>query len=126
MEATLIHDGGSPEVITITAPSALSPGEVIQLADKRAAVYAGLRGCASGDPAAVYVSGLFDVASASGTTISAGVVAWFDPTGNQAEAADDSDDNFPMGTARIAKTSGQLVMRVDLNNGFSRTGAEVA
>lgn len=93
--------------------SAATAGEVIELSDGRAAVVK--ETLAANEYGAVFISGIFDVASASATTFSVGDKVYWDYSANVAITAVGATEDFYIGTALVAKTSGQLTVRVDLN-----------
>jgi len=97
-----------------TPAGAVSAGEIIQLEDARAAVVkTDLAASAKG---AVYTTGIFDVLSASATTFAIGDPVYWDITASLAIPPDETAaGDLYLGTAVAAKTSGQLVVRVDLN-----------
>jgi len=94
-----------------TAGSAILAGAIVQLSDGRAGVVKA--DLAASEKGSVYTEGIFDVLSASGTTFSAGVDVDWDDSNNLAVA--DAAGDYHLGTAVAAKTSGQTVVRVDLN-----------
>lgn len=96
-----------------TAGSALSAGTVLQLNDGRAAVLK--TDLASGDKGAVYTEGILDFTCGTSVTFSAGDAVWWDADGDTAITGSGAAADFLLGTAVEAKTSGQLVVRVDLN-----------
>ncbi len=112
-QATLKY--GAKSTRDYTAGSATDAGAVVVLADNRiGVVVSALEASQQGE---VYIDGVFDIASASATTITAGEAVYIDdsdsdkviPTGSKA-----TGDTL-LGTALVAKTSGQLVATVDLN-----------
>ncbi len=114
-EATHLQSSDSHRIV---AGGALSAGEVVQLADARAAFVAGLQAIASGDPCNQTQRGLAKVASASGTTFSKGDPVYWDASANLAVAPAltlDGSADFYVGTAHKAKVSGETVVEVDLN-----------
>lgn len=99
-----------------TASGALASGEIIKLADDRAAVVAGLQAKASGDAYAVYTSGVFDVVSASAVEFAAGEAVYWDASENTAIVVGSAAvGDFVVGLAVEAKAAGALVVTVDLN-----------
>lgn len=97
-----------------TASATQSPGDIVQ-AGGLAGVVASLSEVASGDPMTVMIKGVYDVAAASGTTFSEGAEVEWDDTNKLAVAATAGD--FDLGVAAKAKTSGQTVVQVILNEG---------
>lgn len=96
------------------AAAALVPGQVIELPDGRAGVVCGNRNVASGARYSAYTQGDFEMACASGTTLSAGADAQWDEGNNQVVASGGAGD-FRVGLVKEAKTSGQLWVRIALN-----------
>ncbi len=82
-EATMSKDANA-NVMDITAPEALSAGEVIELPDGRASVTASLVGFPSGDPAAQFTAGLFTMAKTTGVVILDGAPLYWDRSANTA------------------------------------------
>lgn len=100
------------------ASSALSAGEIGQLADSRAAFVAGLQAIASGDHVEHCHRRIVAVASASGTTFAKGDPVIWDASANLAVVPGltvDGSADFYLGVAHKAKVSGQTVVEVDLN-----------
>lgn len=119
-EAQVSHGG---QQISWNASAAYSSGEVIETPAGCAGVVAGLKDVASGDEVAAYISGQFKFASASGTTFSAGQAVYWDASANQAVATPaGAVDDIYLGTAVVAKTSGQTVVETELNGGFAGAG----
>lgn len=115
-EARLL--AGEHDVINVPAPGAVTSGEVIKLADNRAAVVTGLdlANVVSGAPIAVATDGPVRLPSASGVTFSAGARVYWDVSANTAIAAGSAAaGDFDCGPAIKAKVSGQLSVDVDLN-----------
>lgn len=112
-QATLRY--GATQSREYTASGAKAAGLVVVLDDNRLAVLA--HALADGETGAAYIDGVYDIDSATGTTISAGEACYIDtsdsdnviPTGSKA-----TGDTLA-GTALVAKTSGQLVATIDLN-----------
>lgn len=106
-----------------TAATTLTAGLLKQLEDGRAGALNGLQSVASGYPAEYSVEGIFDVVSASATTFAAGAEVFWDYSAQAAVPASASlngAEDFYLGTADKAKASGELVVSVDLNNGWKR------
>ena len=100
----------------LVASGALASGEIIMLADKRAAWVLGLQAKASGDVYAVGTTGIGEAVCASAVTFSAGDAVHWDISANTAIAVGDvAVGDFYLGTAVKAKTDGQLVVTVDVN-----------
>lgn len=110
MEARPVHVFQSEEAV---AAAAYEPGQVVQLADGRAAVVQGVRAVESGETYSAITRGDIEFASASATTFSAGADVGWDDDANEAVAAASGD--FRIGVVKMAKTSGQTIVRVALN-----------
>lgn len=110
-EAKRINEPGEAK---FTASAALASGEVIQLADGRAAVVAGLTGFSSGDKAVAYTDGRYAFAAASATTFAIGDPVYWDISANLAINAPGDADDIYLGTCAVAKTSGQTEVQVDM------------
>lgn len=111
LQARPIHTFQVEEAI---APAALDPGDVCQLADGRAAVLVGNTSVASGAKGSFATRGDFEIVTASGTTFSAGADAQWD-TATTLVVASGGDGDFRLGLVKVAKTSGQVVTRIMLN-----------
>jgi len=97
-----------------TLAAAQKGGDIVQTADGYAGVVMGTGDYALGDVVRVKVKGIFDIASASATTFSAGVICEWDESDTVAVAQAAGD--FDLGTVVAAKTSGQTTVRVSLND----------
>jgi len=113
-EATLYKDA---DTIDVSTPSAgYSAGEVIQLADGRAAVVAGLSALTSGDPAALKTSGQFTVTKSASVVVLEGAPLYWDRSAGSAtplKAAAGGD--FFIGVAVADVAAATLTVVVDLN-----------
>lgn len=113
-EAILSKDADTIDVVT---PSAgYSSGEVIQLADGRAAVVLGLTACVENDPAALKTSGQVTLAKTASVVILDGDRVYWDRSANTAtplRAAAGAD--FPIGVAVGDAASAASTVVVDLN-----------
>lgn len=117
-EATFRSEAG---ILPYTPSSASSAGEVVQLADGRAAVVQ----CdlAASELGSVKVEGNFDADAATGVTFLVGELVFWDASANTAINSEDTDlADFAIGHATKAKASGELVVRVELNKHFVRRG----
>lgn len=114
------------EVQVASAAAAYNPGNVVVncCGDGRTGIVAGLEAVASGDPVTFYVTGQYEVSSASATTFSAGDLVYWDDTNNLAKTAGASGYVL-LGRAVKAKTSGQLVVLVEINLPMRCVGGEV-
>lgn len=110
MQARLLYGGGGE--IHLTAAAVLQPGDIV-LAAGHAAVVAGCAAIAIGDRFAAYTKGVYEVASASGTTFAVGASVAWDDSGNLAVAT--TTGTFEAGKAAKAKVSGELIVLVNLN-----------
>ena len=111
MTAEALYLGTCDEQV-ITAASALSGGDIVDLGDGRAGVVQGLGTYAIGDSVTLKTTGRHRVLAATGTTFAAGAVVDWDDTGKLAVAAGD----FNIGRAEFAKASGPLYVDVLLND----------
>lgn len=109
-------------VVKTTAGATVAGGEVLTVAG-RPGIKEGMTSAASGDEIGLLTDfgPIADFASASATTFSVGDDVWWDASASQAVGAglahDGSADQY-LGTAVVAKTSGQLVVRVALGKSF--------
>jgi predicted RecA/RadA family phage recombinase len=110
MEARLIKD--NLKALDYTAAAAITSGEILALDDGRVGV--AVNDMVSGDLGAVMPDGVFDVASASATTFSAGGNVFWDKSASAAVPYADADDIY-IGKALVAKVATELLVRVDLN-----------
>jgi predicted RecA/RadA family phage recombinase len=113
-EATTYKDADTIDVITPAAGYA--SGEVLQLADGRAAYICGLRGPSQGDPAALKTSGQVTLAKTSGVVILDGDPLFWDRSANTAtplKAAAGAD--FFIGVAVGDAASADAEVVCDLN-----------
>lgn len=111
-EAMLV--GAYDEEQVVTPSDGYNPGDIIQAPSSRVGVIQGQRPLEEGEPALAKTTGRYNVASASGTTFSAGVIVGWDDTNKLAVAAGAGD--FDIGTSAKAKVSGELVVLVVLND----------
>lgn len=108
-------------ILPHTPGSASSAGEVIQLADGRAAVVQ----CdlAASQLGSVLTEGHLDFLAATGVTFLDGEPVFWDVSANTAINSEDTAlADFCVGFATKAKVSGELVARVELNSHFKREG----
>lgn len=106
----ILHDP-KPESLVMTA--AVSPGEIIATPDGYAAIVGGFANAAIGDRIPVELDCIAEVPCASGTTLAVGALVRWNNTTKLAVATGAGD--FSLGYAVLAKTSGQLVVRVRFN-----------
>ncbi len=97
-----------------TAAAALVDGQIIQMADGRAAVVTDANGIASGSTGTVTTTGRYAVASASATTFSVGDPVWFDLSTDKAITSSALGTQIYLGTAAKAKIATELVVEVNL------------
>jgi predicted RecA/RadA family phage recombinase len=115
-EAVLDKDANANALDLASAPAALSAGQVLQLADGRAAVVAGLAGAASGDPATLQTAGQFVVAKTSGVVILDGGEVMWDHSANSATIPlYGTSKDFYLGRAVGDAASADTTMTVELN-----------
>lgn len=111
MQAYPVHTFQVEECV---AAANLVPGQVHQLADGRAAVVIGNSNVASGEMYSACTRGEFEVVTGSATTFSAGADCQWD-NGTSLCVAAGGDGDFRLGVVKRAKTSGQTVTHVMLN-----------
>lgn len=101
-------------ILPYTPGTAKYAGDLIQLADGRAAVVQ--TDLAASELGSVLVEGQFDVLCATGTTFSDGEMVYWDISASLAIKATSAEaGDFPLGPSLGAKASGPVVVRVDLN-----------
>lgn len=112
MEARIVSERiGYKAIATV----ALAAGEIIQLPDGRAGVIAGALAKAVGQWYEAYVSGIWKIQSASGTTFAVGQAVYWDASASLAITAPGAADDQYLGTADKAKISGETFVDVNLN-----------
>lgn len=112
-EATYLDE---VDCVSQVAAANHASGEVLQLADGRAAVVAGLKSVLSGEVFAGRVRGRHSVVAASALTASRGDRIYWDASANTAiHAAAAEDGDFFLGLCAKAKVNGETRMQVDLN-----------
>ncbi len=104
---------GLGQTLRVTATGAHNPGDIVSYSGFTC-VYTGLAPCASGDVINVTVDAVGEAVTPSGTTFSAGALVYWD-TVNQYCVTGSGANIIKLGTAVLAKTSGQLVTQVILN-----------
>lgn len=116
-EATLYQDPGA-YTLEVTAPAAGASGQVIQIADGRAAVVVGANAAsdayASGDLITVAVGGVYTVAKTASVVMLDGQQVYWDRSANSATYRQQSGD-FALGVAVGDAASADTTMKVDLN-----------
>jgi hypothetical protein len=114
-EATLYKDANA-NAVDITAPAALSAGQVLQLADGRAAFVAGLAGAAADDPATLITAGQVTVAkTASIVILDGGEVMWDHSANSATIPVYGTSKDFYLGRAVGDAASADTTMVVELN-----------
>ena len=99
---------------TLTAPSGgYTSGEIVVCPSGRAGVIQGLQTIAEGELATASTTGQYECTAGSAITFSAGDKVDWDATNNT--VVDDGDGDFGLGVVAVAKTSGQLLVLVNLN-----------
>jgi len=112
-EATLVKD--SPNVDQI-ADAAYASGQVIQLADGRAAAKAGLAACAVGDPAAFQTEGQFELPKTASINLLDGQEAYWDHSANTVTYTDSGNDrDFFLGVVVGDSLAAATTVVVNLN-----------
>ncbi len=105
---------GNPDTVSFTAVAARASGEVIQLADGRAAIVAGLKAAAIGDQVTAHVRGRFTVSkTASIAFIKGGRVFWDRSAGTATFSRASGDFYMGVAAADAVGTASSVV--VDLN-----------
>ena len=108
-------------ILPLTAVLAMLAGELVQLADGRAAV--AQCDLAAGELGSQLVEGNFDVNAATGVTFLIGEHIFWDVSANLAINSEDTElADFCIGRATKAKISGELVVRLELNSHWRRDG----
>ena len=116
---------GDDESVNVTAGAAYSPGDVVLLATGKYGVVAGTQDIASGDPMELVIEGAWEFPAASGVTASIGDAAYWDASGETVVATPTASTKY-LGRFRKAKTSGQTVCQVLLNERKPGFGTVVA
>lgn len=111
MKFRTLYGGG--EQLRVIATGAHAPGDIVVYGGL-VAVYTGLAPCASGDVINVTLNAVGEAVTPSGTTFSAGALVYWD-TVNQYCVTGSGSNIIKLGTAVLAKTSGQLVTQVIMN-----------
>lgn len=115
-EATLHKDATAHAVDIMSAPAAIEAGEVLQLADGRAAVKAGLKDAASGDAATLQTAGQFTVAKADDIVILDGGMVKWDYSADEANIpVFAASKDFYLGRAVGDAAASDTTMVVELN-----------
>jgi predicted RecA/RadA family phage recombinase len=101
------------DTIQITAAAAYLAGDIIQLADGRAAQV--VADCASGGPLTLKVSGIVDVAKTATMVVLDGLDVYWDYSANKSHYKKVNDRDFFIGTAFGDAASAATTMKVCLN-----------
>lgn len=101
--------------VLMVAGGVIEPGQVVQLPDGRAGVYAGATACAVGDLVTIFTKGIFDIAAASATVFSVGDIAVMDASAGLAITTPGTEEDFVLGRVVAAKVDGALVVSVEIN-----------
>lgn len=101
--------------ITEVAAAVYASGEVVQLADGRAAYADTLSPIAVGDAVTFRTQGIVDLLSASATTFTKGDYVYWDASANLAITAPGADEDFFVGVAVKAKANGDVTVKTELN-----------
>lgn len=104
----------APQYVTLLAPTALAGGTVIQLADGRAGVVAGIGARAAGDRCVVQVSGIVTLAKTASIVLLQGGRVFWDRSAGAATYKLASGD-FYCGVCNRDAASAATTVRVDLN-----------
>jgi predicted RecA/RadA family phage recombinase len=117
----------SDDVVEFTAAANLEAGDVVQLADGRAGLVAGLAGFKPGERAAATIAGKIEIQKVEPTTIfAAGAVVAWDNTNKRAVAASAPTASFAVGRAVKATTVGGSPVLVALNDTRAANVAKIA
>ena len=113
------------------ATQANNGGDVIQLADGRIGVVMTLGGgndaVSTNDPVALRTTGVFEIASASGTVLAQGVPAYWDPVAAQiVGSGGGANKAVYAGVTAKAKVSGATTVYVDINVAVPGQGMPLA
>jgi predicted RecA/RadA family phage recombinase len=111
-EATFLRESGDNR---LTADAAIVAGEVYQLKDGRAAVYAGLASAAIGDRVALQSEGKFTIAKLAGVVLLDGGRLFWDHSANVATFRKVNDRDFYLGRVVGDAASADTTCVVDLN-----------
>ena len=111
MAARMVHPATERE---FTASANLNSGDIILSADGKAVVVTALDGVANTRIGRGSCAGVYEVAAVSGDTYSAGVRVYLTEA-TQVAATSSGAGKILIGVAAYAKTSGQTVVKVDLN-----------
>jgi len=107
----LIHPSG--EAVVTSAKDYIS-GEPIKLVDGKVGIYKALRPVVSGEDMCVMTDGIHQFPSATAVTFAAAAVVHWHVANKTCVAAVSAGNTFVLGKAFVAKTSGQLVVIVDI------------
>lgn len=99
--------------IKATATAIHAPGDIVTYGGFTGA-YLGQRSCAVGDVIEINLDAVGDVKTASGVTFASGAAVFWD-TVNKTAVTGAGANIVKLGTAIVAKVSGQLVTRTLLN-----------
>ena len=119
-EAIYRQNPGQQDVAAGTARAA---GEIVQLADGRAAVIKAV--ISATEKGAQYTAGIFDFLCATGTTWSEGTAIWWSPSTSLALTAPALEADFYLGTQVGGKAGAETIVRGDLNVGTGSGGGDI-
>lgn len=115
-DAILTQGEYPPEHRILSAAAAIAAGEVVQLPDGRAGVYAGQNAAAAGDPATLYTRGRFAFAKTASIVLLKGGKAYWDRSANAVHFRPvQADGDFYLGTIAADAASTDTTVDVDLN-----------
>lgn len=113
-EATPVRDDGA--VVQTVPTGGYSAGQVIQLADGRAAFVAGASARSAGEPAALQTEGIVLLTKSTGLVCLKGGRAYWDRSANAVTPLQsDADGDFFCGVFTADGASGDTTIQVDLN-----------
>jgi predicted RecA/RadA family phage recombinase len=116
---------GDEDTINLTAGSSYSPGGVITVYQGLQGIILGSQNIASGDAMEVAVKGAWELPSASATTGSIGDAAYWEASTSLVITTPTVTSVY-IGRLRKAKTSGQTVVRIDLNARLPGNGTTIS
>ena len=116
MGAVLRYDNVSTRIWINTTGAAVAPGTIVKDVDGKAGVVQGNTNVPINGHRSIAVEGEYEVDSASATTLAVGSKVNFDPATQLAKSGVPAGAEFYIGRNRLAKTNGQTVMTVLLND----------
>ncbi len=112
-----IIDQSEPGMLSFIAASSYGVNEIIQLSDGRPAVVMGHAAIAIGDPVAVCLDCVIEIASDTAVTGTEGADAFLDTAATPTVVSSNPTTGFRLGVFHTTKSSGQLYAKVRLGVG---------